>query len=107
VLLTKMRPSDSNHQTIASWIRTYLSDTFTNPMVQTVVLEKLGTKMLTLYETDPVDDATKYEGDRRAFDRALESMNAVNGEIDRMIQAVWARRISEEAAPPADTGTAG
>jgi hypothetical protein len=34
-------------------------------------------------------------------------MNAVNGEIDRMIQAVWARRISEEAAPPADTGTAG
>ena len=49
-----MRPSDSNHQTIASWIRTYLSDTFTNPMVQTVVLEKLGTKMLTLYETDPV-----------------------------------------------------
>ena len=39
-----MRPSDSNHQTIASWIRTYLSDTFTNPMVQTVVLEKLGTE---------------------------------------------------------------
>jgi chromosome partitioning protein len=95
VLLTRMRPSDSNHQLIASWIRTYLSDTFTNPMVQTVVLEKLGTKMLTLYETDPVDDATKYEGDRRAFDRALESMNSVNGEIERMIQGVWARRIAE------------
>jgi chromosome partitioning protein len=94
VLLTKMRPSDSTHQTIASWIRTDLGDTFTNPMVQSVVLEKLGARIMTMYEADPVDDATKYEGDRRAFDRAFEAMNAVNAEIEEMIQGVWARRIA-------------
>ena len=91
VLLTRFRPKDKNHQRIASWIRTYLKDTFTNPMVQTVVLERLGLKLLTLYEADPQDEATKYEGDRRAFERALEAMNDVNREIEQSIQAVWAR----------------
>jgi hypothetical protein len=63
-------------------------------MVQSVVLEKLGARIMTMYEADPVDDATKYEGDRRAFDRAFEAMNAVNAEIEEMIQGVWARRIA-------------
>ena len=91
VLLTKFRPKDTGHQRIQSWIRTYLKDTFTNTMVQTVVLERLGVKLLTLYEADPRDEATKYEGDPRAYERALEAMNDVNQEIEDSIQAVWAR----------------
>ena len=99
VLLTRFRPTDSSHQRIASWIRTYLVDTFTNPMVQTVVLEKLGLKLLSLYEADPQDQATKYEGDKRAFERALEAMNGVNREIEQAIQAVWTRTAQDESPP--------
>ena len=48
-------------------------------MLQTVVLEKLGPRLLTLYEVDHAEDGAKYEGDRRAFKRALEAMNDVIG----------------------------
>jgi hypothetical protein len=69
-------------------------------MLQTVVLEKLGPRLLTLYEVDHSEESAKYEGDRRAFERALESMNGVNGEIAQAIQGVWARQPSVEQAPP-------
>lgn len=89
ILLTRFKPGDANHQKISSWIRSFLSDTFTHPMVQTVVLEKLGPRLLTLYEVDHTEESTKYEGDRRAFERALEAMNDVNAEIAQTIQSVW------------------
>lgn len=91
VLLTKFKPGDANHQKISSWIRSFLSDTFTHPMVQTVVVEKLGPRLLTLYEVDHSEESTKYEGDRRAFERALEAMNDVNGEIAQAIESAWAQ----------------
>lgn len=102
VLMTKFEPADANHQKISSWIRTYLSDTFTHSMVKTKVLEKLGPRLLTLYEVDQSEDSTKYEGDRRAFERALEAMNDVNAEIAQTIEAVWQR---QAAVPSLNEGT--
>jgi chromosome partitioning protein len=96
VLLTRFKPSDAIHQKISSWIRSYLSDTFTHAMLQTVVLEKLGPRLLTLYEVDHAEESAKYEGDRRAFERALEAMNDVNGEIASALQGVWARQSDVE-----------
>ena len=92
ILLTRFKPSDAIHQKISSWIRSFLSDTFTHAMLQTVVLEKLGPRLLTLYEVDHSEESAKYEGDRRAFERALEAMNDVNGEIAKAIHDVWERR---------------
>ena len=100
VLLTRFKPSDANHQKISSWIRSYLSDTFTHAMIQTVVLEKLSPRLLTLYEVDHAEESAKYEGDRRAFERAIEAMNGVNGEIAQAIHAVWERQPRVERAPP-------
>lgn len=100
VLLTRFKPGDANHQKISSWIRNYLSDTFTHSMVQTIVLEKLGPRLLTLYEVDHAEESAKYEGDRRAFERALEAMNDVNAEVALAIQGVWEREGAREAAPP-------
>jgi chromosome partitioning protein len=91
ILLTRFKPSDAIHQKISSWIRSFLSDTFTHAMLQTVVLEKLGPRLLTLYEVDHTEESAKYEGDRRAFERALEAMNNVNREIAEAIHSVWAR----------------
>jgi chromosome partitioning protein len=100
VLLTRFKPSDAIHQKISSWIRSFLSDTFTHAMLQTVVLEKLGPRLLTLYEVDHAEESAKYEGDRRAFERALEAMNDVNGEIAQAIRAVWERQPAERNARP-------
>jgi hypothetical protein len=69
-----------------------------------VVLEKLSPRLLTLYEVDHADESAKYEGDRRAFERAIEAMDSVNGEIARLIHAVWERQAvpaqPAAAAPP-------
>jgi chromosome partitioning protein len=100
VLLTKFKTGDANHQKIGSWIRSFLSDTFTHAMIQSVVLEKLSPRLLTLYEVDHSDDSAKYEGDRRAFERAIEAMDSVNGEIAQLINAVWERKSQFEQ--PAD-----
>ena len=102
VLLTRFKPSDAIHQKISSWIRSFLSDTFTHAMVQTVVLEKLGPRLLTLYEVDHAEESAKYEGDRRAFERALEAMNDVNGEIAQAIRSVWERQpqVQRTSSPP-------
>jgi chromosome partitioning protein len=99
VLLTRFKPGDSNHQKISSWIRSFLSDVFTHAMIQSVVLEKLSPRLLTLYEVDHSDESAKYEGDRRAFERAIEAMDNVNGEIAQLIQAVWQRQRPVEQAP--------
>jgi chromosome partitioning protein len=99
VLLTRFKPGDSNHQKISSWIRSYLSDVFTHAMIQSVVLEKLSPRLLTLYEVDHSDESAKYEGDRRAFERAIEAMDNVNGEISQLIQLVWERQRPLERAP--------
>ena len=101
VLLTRYKPGDSNHQKIAGWIRSFIADTFTHGMLSSVVLEKLGPRLLTLYEVDHNDAALKYQGDRRAFERAFESMNDVNGEIAALINSVWQRDPSDTPAPVA------
>lgn len=98
VLLTKFKPGDANHQKIGSWIRSFLSDTFTHAMIQSVVLEKLSPRLLTLYEVDHADESAKYEGDRRAFERAIEAMDSVNGEIAQLIHAVWQRQSQPQQA---------
>lgn len=99
ILLTRFKPGDANHQKISSWIRSYLSDTFTHAMVQTVVLEKLGPRLLTLYEVDHAEESAKYEGDRRAFERALEAMNDVNSEIAQAVRSIWEQQDAAGEAP--------
>ena len=50
---------------------------------------------------DHTEESIKYEGDRRAFERALESMNDVNREVAAIIQSVWERDTdrADDAAP--------
>jgi chromosome partitioning protein len=96
VLITRFKPGDPNHQKHAGYIRSFLSDVFTNAMAQTVVLEKLGPRLLTLYEVDQSNEDEKYGGDKRAFERAIESMNDVNREIAGVIQHVWHREDQPE-----------
>jgi hypothetical protein len=65
-------------------------------MLLTTVVQNIGPAMQTIYE------AQDYKGSRQAFKRALESVNAVNEQIEAevigTIQARAARHGREKAA---------
>lgn len=84
ILVTKFKPADEVHQTLAGWIRTHFQDhTVLAAMLESTVLQKVGPEILTAYEV------ANYEGDRRTFQRALQSLNDVNGEIETAIRRKW------------------
>lgn len=94
ILISKFRPSDEVHQTLAGWIRTHFEDhTLLSPLLESTVLQKVGPEILTAYEV------TSYEGDRRTFQRALQSLNDVNAELEAAIRRRWP---SKRQAPAAD-----
>jgi chromosome partitioning protein len=87
ILISKFKPADEVHQTLAGWIRTRFEDhTILSPMLESTVLQKVGPEILTAYEV------SNYEGDRRTFQRALQSLNDVNGEIEAAIRRLWPSR---------------
>ena len=94
ILITKFKPADEVHQTLAGWIRTHFEDhTVLAPMLESTVLQKVGPEILTAYEV------ANYEGDRRTFQRALQSLNDVNGEIEVAIRRKWPSRRQGVVAP--------
>ena len=101
VLLTRVRPNDSTHAQISKWIRQFFpQETCSHAMVQSSALEKVGPELLTLYEV------AEYDGDRRTLERAVDAMNAANGEIEVLIRrALQARagptpRLATTPEPP-------
>ena len=87
ILITKFKPNDEVHQTLAGWIRTRFEDyTLLAPMLESTVLQKVGPEILTAYEV------SDYEGDRRTFQRALQSLNDVNQELETVIRRLWPSR---------------
>jgi chromosome partitioning protein len=87
ILISKFKPADEVHQTLAGWIRTRFEDqTVLAPMLESTVLQKVGPEILTAYEV------ASYEGDRRTFQRALQSLNDVNGELEAAIRRRWPSR---------------
>jgi chromosome partitioning protein len=87
ILISKFKPNDEVHQTLAGWIRTRFEDhTVLAPMLESTVLQKVGPEILTAYEV------SSYEGDRRTFQRALQSLNDVNGELEAAIKRLWPSR---------------
>ncbi len=87
ILISKFKPSDEVHQTLAGWIRTRFEDhTILAPMLESTVLQKVGPEILTAYEV------ANYEGDRRTYQRALQSLKDVNGEIETAIKRLWPSR---------------
>lgn len=93
VLLTRVR-NESTHAQITKWIRTFFpQETCAHSMVQSSALEKVGPELLTLYEV------ADYDGDRRTLERAIEAMNAANGEIEALIANALVTRGERFAAP--------
>jgi chromosome partitioning protein len=54
-------------------------------MLKSTAISDAGLTKQTLYEVD------RGQFTRGTYDRALESLNAVNGEIEALIQSAWGR----------------
>ena len=85
-LLTRYEPTDSPQNRIVAFLRTMYGDKVLNaPMLKSTAISDAGLTKQTLYEVE------RSAFTRSTYDRALESVNAVNDEIAQLIQKTWGR----------------
>lgn len=85
-VLTRYEPADAPQNRIVAFLRTMYGDAVLNaPMLKSTAISDAGLTKQTLYEVE------RSAFTRATYDRALESMNAVNDEIAQLIQTTWGR----------------
>ncbi|MEM0905719.1 MAG: plasmid partitioning protein RepA [Pseudomonadota bacterium] len=86
-VLTRFEPRDGPQAQVAGFLRSLFGErVLTNAMVKSTALADAGLSKQTLYEVGR-------EGmTRSTYDRAVESLDAVNGEIEALIRSVFERR---------------
>lgn len=65
-----------------------------NMMYNSEVIKKASADMCTIYEV------SKYSGAKKTFDRAMQYTDAINGEIERLIQKTWSSQKNIEQSIP-------
>lgn len=87
-LLTRYEPQDAPQTKVAALLRNLFDDfVLTNAMVKSAAISDAGLTKQTLYEIGR-ENLT-----RSTYDRAMESLNAVNEEVEGLIKAAWGRRL--------------
>ena len=85
-LLTRFEPQDAPQTKVAALLRNMFDDyVLTNPMVKSAAVSDAGLTKQTLYEIGR-ENLT-----RSTYDRAMESLDAVNAEVEALIKAAWGR----------------
>jgi chromosome partitioning protein len=64
-----------------------------HPMLKSVAISDAGMTKQTLYEVE------RRQFTSATYDRAMESVDAVNGEIEELIHAAWGREGRSSALP--------
>ena len=83
-LVTRYEPQDGPQTKVVALLRNLFGDyVLTNPMVKSAAVSDAGLTKQTLYEIGR-DNMT-----RSTYDRALDAVDAVNGEIAALINASW------------------
>src|SRR3954452_20282794 len=91
-LVTRFEPGDGPQTQMASFMRSMFGEfVLDHPMLKSVAISDAGMTKQTLYEVE-----------RRLFtpatyDRAMDCLDAVNGEIEQLFCAAWGRSLG--AAP--------
>lgn len=86
-LLTRYEPQDAPQTKVAALLRNLFDDhVMTNPMVKSAAVSDAGLTKQTLYEIGR-ENLT-----RSTYDRAMESLDAVNREIEDQVRLAWGRR---------------
>jgi chromosome partitioning protein len=85
-LVTRYEPQDAPQTKIVTLLRGLFGDhVLTSPMVKSAAVSDAGLTKQTLYEIG------RENMTRSTYDRALEALNAVNGEIAGLIAEAWGR----------------
>ncbi len=85
-LLTRYEPTDAPQNRVVAFLRTMYGDQVLNaPMLKSTAISDAGLTKQTLYEVE------RSAFTRSTYDRAMESLNAVNDEISQLIQRSWGR----------------
>jgi chromosome partitioning protein len=86
-LLTRYEPQDGPQTKVAALLRNLFGDyVLTNPMVKSAAVSDAGLTKQTLYEIGR-ENLT-----RTTYDRAMEALDSVNGEIERLMKLAWGRQ---------------
>ncbi|ANH07413.1 plasmid partitioning protein RepA [Shinella sp. HZN7] len=85
-LVTRYDPADGPQTQMVAFMRSlFKQHVLTNPMVRSVAIADAALTNQTLYEVD------RSQFTRATYDRALESLEAVNAEIVELIHKAWGR----------------
>ncbi|AUH67045.1 plasmid partitioning protein RepA [Paracoccus zhejiangensis] len=86
-VITRYEPGDGPQNQMVSFMRSMFGDHVLNHSVlKSTAISDAGITKQTLYEVE------KSAFTRATYERALESLNAVNGEIEGLVQAAWGRK---------------
>lgn len=85
-LVTRYEPGDGPQNQMVSFMRSLFGDHVLNHAVlKSTAISDAGLTKQTLYEVEKADFT------RATYERAMESLNAVNAEIEGLIQKAWGR----------------
>ncbi len=82
--MTRYEPSDGPRAQMVGFMRSLFGDRMvTNMMLKSTAIADAGITKQTLYEV------TRDQFTRSTYDRAMESLDGVNGEIQNLINEAW------------------
>jgi chromosome partitioning protein len=85
-LITRFEPSDGPQAQMVDFMRSLFGAYVINrPMLKSVAISDAGMTKQTLYEVE------RRQFTPATYDRAMEALDAVNGEIEQLIRAAWRR----------------
>lgn len=85
-LITRYEPQDGPQTKVTALLRNLFGDhVLTNPMVKSAAVSDAGLTKQTLYEIGR-ENLT-----RSTYDRAMEALDAVNGEVEQLMRSAWGR----------------
>jgi len=85
-LVTRYEPGDGPQNQMVSFMRSIFGEHVLNyPMLKSTAISDAGITKQTLYEV------TRDQFTRATYDRAMEALDNVNGEIEHLIRASWGR----------------
>lgn len=86
-LVTRFEPNDGPQSQMTGFMRAIFGNRMLhNPMLKSTAISDAGVTKQTLYEVD------RAQFTRGTYDRAMESLNLVNAEIESLLKATWGRR---------------
>ena len=85
-LINRYEPNDGPQQQVVAFLRQlFANEVMVAPMLKSTAISDAGLTQQTLYEVE------RSQFHRQTYDRAVDSLNAVNDEIEMLLQQAWGR----------------